>query len=90
MGDSGGPLFLHSDGVEKRSERKEAKAEAATVLVGVVSWGVNCAQARTPGVYARMDAALSWITSQIQFQTSRQVSHRGKHIIFSFFGEREL
>lgn len=45
QGDSGGPLF--------NLENKE--------LVGVVSWGVGCADARYPGVYSNIANQRTWI-----------------------------
>jgi secreted trypsin-like serine protease len=51
QGDSGGPLT-----VLKGSTR---------VLAGVVSWGYGCADARYPGMYARVSSFESWITSKI-------------------------
>ena len=45
-GDSGGPLFDKETGT----------------LVGIVSWGVNCANEAYPGVNARVSKAVSQIT----------------------------
>jgi len=47
QGDSGGPLFT------PRNEK----------LVGVVSWGVGCALAQFPGVYARVSLYVDFIAS---------------------------
>jgi len=50
QGDSGGPIFLLPG----------ASVEGAT-LVGVVSWGVGCALARQPGVYAKINTSMDWV-----------------------------
>ena len=47
FGDSGGPLTMASRG--------------RSVLVGVVSWGRECARPQWPGVYSKVDTVLHWI-----------------------------
>jgi trypsin len=44
-GDSGGPVKRKSDGV----------------LIGVVSWGIDCALTDFPGVYSKVSSVRSWI-----------------------------
>jgi secreted trypsin-like serine protease len=51
QGDSGGPLTVLKNGTR--------------VLAGVVSWGYGCADARYPGMYARVSSFESWITSTL-------------------------
>ncbi len=49
QGDSGGPLM------------RRAYAEVP-VQTGIVSWGIGCAEADSPGVYMRVSAYTDWIT----------------------------
>jgi secreted trypsin-like serine protease len=49
-GDSGGPLFL----------------DGTTIQVGIVSWGVGCASAGRPGVYARVSTAEDFIRAYVE------------------------
>jgi len=53
QGDSGGPLVYTGSTAEE------------DVQVGVVSWGLGCAQPDFPGVYARVSAEFDWISSEV-------------------------
>jgi secreted trypsin-like serine protease len=47
QGDSGGPLFMKINGQIRH--------------VGLVSWGIGCAEANNPGVYTRTTTHLAWL-----------------------------
>lgn len=51
LGDSGGPMIAFDDSTE------------IPILIGIVSWGIGCAEPGAPGVYARVQTALDWIYS---------------------------
>ena len=53
-GDSGGPFTVRD------------QSSGKSVLEGVISWGKNCAQARWPGVYARVRTVLPWIRQNLR------------------------
>lgn len=53
VGDSGGPLLIKGETPEEDS------------LVGIVSWGRECASEERPGVYARMSYFYDWIVETV-------------------------
>jgi len=65
QGDSGGPLV--SCGADGNCGTTPGQNYE---LIGVVSFGIGCAEADFPGVYARTTAALDWIyTNAMPFET---------------------
>lgn len=56
QGDSGGPMIASGSGSGTTAGENYEQ-------IGVVSWGFGCADARYPGVYSRVTAAISWIES---------------------------
>jgi secreted trypsin-like serine protease len=53
QGDSGGPLIVKGDNADN------------DLLVGVVSWGSDCADSFFPGVYARVSSVTNWLQSKV-------------------------
>lgn len=56
-GDSGGPLMY--------TVSSSNSADNMTLQLGVVSWGVSCANDQFPAVYSRVSKAMDWITTVI-------------------------
>ena len=67
QGDSGGPLIVKGTSVEE------------DVIIGVVSWGMGCANPDYAGVYARVGENISWIKNEIR--RNRKATTRANLII---------
>ena len=61
QGDSGGPLFLPAIHPFETPQ-----------LLGLVSYGLGCAQAEYPGVYTKASAFKNWLQSEINFYHEAQ------------------
>ena len=62
QGDSGGPLSLTENGrFESDPIIPFLIFHHRSALIGVVSWGIGCANPRYPGVYARVTEVKDWI-----------------------------
>lgn len=59
--DSGSPLFTDSNG------------DGIFEQVGLVSWGIGCADEQYPGVYARVSAGYDWIRDVVRNRTGARV-----------------
>ena len=62
IGDSGGPLVLIP---EKTSADDNSSSSESVVLVGVVSWGVKCADIY-PGVYSKVSHSRDWVDEAVR------------------------
>lgn len=61
QGDSGGPLSC-----VKSTESKNLHTEQAWYLSGAVSWGMDCAKEKQPGVYTRIINYYGWVWDSIE------------------------
>jgi len=68
QGDSGGPLMIDN----------YAGQEPSRLLLGVVSWGIECADASYPGVYTDLTKYRSWIGSYLSYISGPGTSSLGR------------
>lgn len=61
QGDSGGPLVTSENERYKLSTGHINPFLSRFALIGVVSFGIGCANPDFPGVYARVTAVKDWI-----------------------------
>ncbi|WP_373008443.1 trypsin-like serine protease [Hyphomonas sp.] len=57
QGDSGGPLVRYG-------------STGQPVQVGIVSWGVGCGRAESPGIYTRVAAFTGWIRGTVDAEAT--------------------
>ena len=85
QGDSGGPLIA------------KGKTPNDDVIVGLVSWGLGCADRRYPGVYTDISSVRSWIervscelsSSQNKNDTNACLSCQDKEKFFTVSGKQK-
>ncbi|XP_057376065.1 trypsin-like [Daphnia carinata] len=65
-GDSGGPLMVTENSLNSRTTRYNQ--------IGIVSWGVGCAQPNMPGIYSSTWHYLPWIQQVTRKEVCRPVS----------------
>lgn len=70
QGDSGGPLIA------------KGKTSNDDVIVGLVSWGLGCADQRYPGVYTDISSVRSWI-ERVSCELSSSQNKNGTHACLS-------
>lgn len=75
QGDSGGPIVVKSNGTDD-------------LQVGVVSWGIGCADPDFPGVYARVSEKIKWINNEIASGTAPSISPFGKLLMQAITGNQ--
>ncbi|XP_077455313.1 serine protease hepsin isoform X2 [Stigmatopora argus] len=66
QGDSGGP-FMVEDRLSKTSRYR---------LLGLVSWGIDCAAAKKPGVYTKVSRFLPWIFTAMRNYSDSEGFHK--------------
>ena len=53
-------------------------------LVGVVSWGIGCADKEYPGIYARITSVLPWIKRELA-ETCKYIRLSLRFVLIAFY-----
>jgi secreted trypsin-like serine protease len=69
QGDSGGPLMLRT------MRGQEGAMKQDDVQIGIVSWGLGCAEPGHPGVYTRVSSYIPWIRRAMSIPANMVYAH---------------